>query len=86
MKLQHAHLLYGSTTIPVLPTTSTPIPEEFDFASPEGCAKSIFAIMGRAAGGHSIDACQLRINRERGTANLIGRGVHVFYRDDSFPR
>lgn len=65
MKLQHAHLLYGSTTIPVLPTTSTPIPEEFDFASPEGCAKSIFAIMGRAAGGHSIDACQLRINRER---------------------
>ncbi|MFV3332585.1 hypothetical protein ACNFIA_16735 [Pseudomonas sp. NY15437] len=85
MNLQHAHLLFGQSTEVIASSESTPIPREFDFTEPEDCAKSIFALMGRAAGGFPIEACCLRVNSERRTAILVGRGVHVVYRDTSLP-
>ena len=46
MNLQHAHLLFGQSTVVIASSESTPIPREFDFTAPEDCAKSIFALMG----------------------------------------
>ncbi|MBF3053158.1 hypothetical protein HKW90_01885 [Pseudomonas aeruginosa] len=85
MNLQYAHLLFGQSTVVIASSESTPIPRVFDFTSPEDCAKSIFALMGRAAGGFPIEACRIWVNTERRTATLVGRGVHVVYRDTSLP-
>ncbi|MBK3919950.1 hypothetical protein EGJ28_16210 [Stutzerimonas xanthomarina] len=85
MKLQYARLLTGSTTHAVHGSPQLPIPAEFDFDGPVACARTIFALMGHAAGGAPVQACRLRINRERRTAHLIGAGVHVLYRDVTLP-
>lgn len=81
MKLEFAHITYGSRIYPVKPNETLPLPKEFDFSKPEECAKLIFAIMSNASGGHTLRGCKLAINQVRKTANLSCNGAHVFYRD-----
>jgi hypothetical protein len=77
--LRFARLIYGSRLYPIKPSVHLPIPETFDFENPIECAKTIFAIMSNACGGHTIRRCELRTDQALGMANLTGIGVHVYY-------
>lgn len=79
MMLKIANVYYGSNRYPVKPDSTLPLPAEFDFNQPEQCARTIFAIMSNAAGGHPLRGCKLWIHHERRTANLTADGVHVYY-------
>ncbi|WGN90762.1 hypothetical protein [Burkholderia phage vB_BglM_WTB] len=81
MKLQFARIFHGSNSHPVKPSERLPIPEQFDFDNPIECAKKIAAIMSFASGGHKMRDVKLRVHRGRRSANIIGNGLHVFYRD-----
>lgn len=86
MSLERAVLTYGSRSIPVEPSELHPLPAEFDFQNPVECARTIFAIMSAASGGHSLHDCKVRVDQERRTANLTCSGAHVFYAEPGRPK
>ena len=77
--LQYAHLVYGSTKVPVPPTEQHPLPGRFDFHDPVGCAKMICAIMSNACGGQRLLDCRVRLHLPTQRANVLGHGFHVYY-------
>jgi len=79
MSLEFAKLYYGRSAYNVEAKENLPLPQEFDFAHPVECAKIIFAIMSNVSGGHAISNCRFDFSEERGSANLVANGVHVYY-------
>ena len=86
MSLERAVLIYGLRCIAVEPSDLNPLPAEFDFQNPVECARTIFAIMSAASGGHSLHNCTVRIDQKRRTANLTCSGAHVFYAEPDRPK
>lgn len=86
MHLQFAKLHYGMSSYDVKPHEGLPLPTEFDFEQPVECAKKIFAMMSNASGGHPLFDCTLRIYRDRHSANLTAKGVHVYFRMPNHPK
>jgi hypothetical protein len=79
MNLQSAHLYFGSSSCEVVATEGVPLPKSFNFDNPEACARTVFEVMSRASGGHTLKGCQLSFHRESGIASLYCKGTRVLY-------